>query len=90
VSGLSNHTSEIVVFEVFAGSPAESSGLTPGDRIIEAAGSELTGQGVNRAVELLRGPAGTSVDIVIRRPGSDEPINLSAVGRDEIIFHGFK
>lgn len=74
---------EIVVFEVFAGSPAESSGLTPGDRIIEAAGSELTGQGVNRAVELLRGLAGTSVDIVIRRPGSDEPINL-AVGRDEI------
>jgi carboxyl-terminal processing protease len=74
---------DIVVFEVFAGSPAELSGLNPGDRIIEAAGFELTDQGVNRAVELLRGPAGTSVDISINRPGSDEPINL-AVGRDEI------
>jgi carboxyl-terminal processing protease len=75
--------SNIVVFEVFPDSPAERSGLTPGDRIIEAAGFELTGQGVNRAVELLRGPAGTSVDVVILRPGSDEPLNL-AVGRDEI------
>ncbi len=74
---------DIVVFEVFAGSPAEHSGLTPGDRIVEAAGFELTNQGVNRAVELLRGPAGTSVNILLNRPGSDEPINL-AVGRDEI------
>lgn len=73
----------IVVFEVFTGSPAERSGLSPGDRLLEADGYELTGQGINYAVELLRGPSDTTVDILIHRPGADEPINLN-VGRAEI------
>ncbi len=73
----------IVVFETFADSPAERAGLTPGDRIIEADGNELTGQGVNRAVEYMRGPSDTSVDIIIKRPGADEPIELT-VEREEI------
>ncbi len=74
---------KIVVFETFAGSPAERSGLSPGDRILEADGYELTGEGLNRAVELLRGPGDTTVDILISRPGADEPIELT-VGRAEI------
>lgn len=74
----------IVIFEVFPGSPAEKSGLSPGDFILEADGQELTGQGVNRAVELLRGPTRVPVAIVIKRPGSDEPIELT-VDRAEIM-----
>ncbi len=73
----------IVIFETFSGSPAERSGLSPGDRLLEADGHELTGQGMNRAVELLRGPSDTTVDILIQRPGADEPIELT-VGRAEI------
>ncbi len=73
----------IVVFETFSGSPAERSGLSPGDRLLEADGFELTGEGINRAVELLRGPADTTVDILIQRPGADDPIELT-VGRAEI------
>ncbi len=74
---------DIVVFEVFPGSPAERSGLLPGDRILEADGYLLTGEGVGRAVELLRGPGGTTVDIQVKRPGADLPFKLN-VGRDEI------
>jgi carboxyl-terminal processing protease len=73
----------IVVFEIFSGSPAERSGLSPGDRILQADGNELTGQGVSRAVELLRGPSDTTVEVLIKRPGSDEPISLT-VERKEI------
>ncbi len=73
----------IVVFEVFPKTPAERSGLSPGDRIIEAGGSALTGEGLERAVELLRGPPDTAVDIKIKRPGADEPLEL-VVEREEI------
>lgn len=73
----------VVVFEVFPGSPAERSGLSPGDRIIEADGTVLTGQGTSLAVELLRGPGNTTVDILIKRPGADEPISLT-LEREEI------
>jgi carboxyl-terminal processing protease len=73
----------IVVFEVFPGSPAEDSGLSPGDYLLEADGEELTGQGVGRAVELLRGPSRVPVEVLIKRPGADEPLNVT-VNRAEI------
>ncbi|MDY6825934.1 MAG: S41 family peptidase [Bacillota bacterium] len=74
---------DVVVFETFASTPAEREGLTPGDRIIEADGHDLSGKGIDYVVELLRGPANTFVDIVIKRPGADEPIVLK-VEREEI------
>jgi carboxyl-terminal processing protease len=73
----------IVVFDVFPGTPAERSGLSPGDRIIKADGVELTGQGLMIAVEHLRGPSDTTVELEIRRPGADEPIVIN-VSREEI------
>ncbi len=76
---------DIVVFEVFPGSPAARSGLLPGDRLLEADGNELVGQGLNRAVELLRGPDGTSVRVQVQRPGAADPFMLN-VGREEIVI----
>ncbi len=74
---------DIVVFETFSNSPAARSGLEPGDRLLEADGHELSGQGINRAVELLRGPSDTTVEVLIKRPGSDDPLERT-VGRAEI------
>lgn len=74
---------DIVVFETFSDSPAARSGLEPGDRILEADGNELSDQGIKRAVELLRGPSDTTVEVLIKRPGSDEPLKRT-VGRAEI------
>ncbi len=73
----------IVVFETFSGSPAEISGLSPGDRILEADGHELTEKGLDRAVELLRGPPDTTVEVLIKRPGADQPLEVT-VGRAQI------
>lgn len=74
---------DIVVFETFSGTPADRSGLEPGDRILEADGQELSGQGINLAVEKLRGPSDTTVEVLIKRPGSDQPLEIT-VGRAEI------
>ncbi len=74
----------VVVFETMPGTPAERSNLNPGDRIIAADGHDLIGEGVTRAVEILRGPENTSVEVEIVRPGSDEPIKVM-VDREEIV-----
>ena len=73
----------IVVFETFPGSPANSEGLAPGDRLLEADGFELTGKGLNYAVDILRGPDGTKVELLVKRPGADEALQFF-VDRAEI------
>lgn len=74
---------DVVIFETIPGTPAERAGLYPGDRISKADGEVLTGQGVDRAAELLRGPKGTSVTISVIRPGADEALEMT-LERDEI------
>ncbi len=74
---------DIIVFEAFPDSPAERSGIIAGDRILEADGQTLEGEGLDRAVELLRGPSDTTVDVKIRRPGSEDSLEMT-VRREEI------
>lgn len=63
----------ITVIEVMAGTPAEKAGMLRGDRICAVDGIDLAGEGVEKAVELLRGKEGTEVLIEISRPGSPDP-----------------
>jgi len=74
---------EVVIFEIIPGTPAEKAGLFPGDRISRAAGEDLAGRGVERAMELLRGPKGTSITISVLRPGADEAMEMT-LSRDDI------
>lgn len=59
----------ITVVSPFEGSPAEEAGLEPGDVIREADGVDLSGLDLSEAAELIRGPAGTTVNLVIQRDG---------------------
>lgn len=59
----------ITVVSPFEGSPAEEAGLEPGDILRAADGVELTGMDLSQAAELIRGPAGTTVDLVVERDG---------------------
>jgi len=54
--------------------PGQRAGIRTGDRIIEVDGVSMVDQGSDVAVEKLRGRAGTSVDMLIERPGVDTPI----------------
>lgn len=59
----------IAIVAPYEGSPAAQAGLRPGDIIREADGVSLTGMDIGEAVTLVRGPAGTSVHLVIERDG---------------------
>jgi carboxyl-terminal processing protease len=59
------------------GSPAEKAGLRPGDVIETADGHPLQGISEDDALALIRGPAGTSVALTVRRPGVPEPIRVT-------------
>jgi len=74
---------DIVVFEAFSDSPAERKGLAPGDRILEADGKKLTGEGIDFAAEIMRGPSDTSVDLLVKRPGAEDPVEMT-ITREEI------
>ena len=74
---------EIVVFETIPGSPAAAAGIFPGDRICRAGTEELSGLGVERAAEILRGEKGSSIALSIKRPGREDELKLTLV-RDEV------
>jgi carboxyl-terminal processing protease len=59
-----------------AGSPAERSGLLPGDVILAADGKDLSGLENDAAMSLIRGPAGTAVTLTIRRADASEPFDV--------------
>jgi carboxyl-terminal processing protease len=61
---------DITIVSPFEGSPAEAAGLQTGDIIRAADGVEVTGLGLDAAAGLIRGPAGTSVYLVIERDGT--------------------
>lgn len=61
------------------GTPAEEAGLLPGDMIIKINGEDAAGFTTEKAVTLIRGEIGTSVDLQIRRPGQVEPIDVTIV-----------
>jgi hypothetical protein len=57
----------VVVGALRPGSPAERSGLTPGDELLEIDGHAVAGLGMAGAVEGLRGPEGTTAFLTVRR-----------------------
>lgn len=66
----------ITVVSPFEGSPAEEAGLEPGDILREADGVELTGMELAEAAELIRGPAGTVVNLVVERDGETFSVDV--------------
>ena len=67
----------VKVISPFRGSPAEKAGIKAGDFITHLDGKLIYGGDLDEAVEQMRGPAGTSINLTIFRPGSDEPIEAS-------------
>jgi len=67
------------ILGVFAGSPAEQAGLKPGDEIIKVDGVDMTGRSPSDARDLLLGPAGSHVQLSIRRPGESGLLEFDIV-----------
>jgi len=71
------------VLETFADTPAYRAGLKFGDHIVSVDGQDTSNWSSERVRNLLRGERGTIVNVVVRRPGSAEPIKV-AIKRDSV------
>ena len=71
----------VCVVEVIAGGPWERAGLMPGDRIIAAGDSILTGPGINAddVRNILRGPQGSEIEVSVVRHGVDDVLKFKIV-----------
>lgn len=61
------------------GSPAEAAGLRAGDVIVAVGGQPVQGKDQQDALELVRGPAGTTVTLTIRREGVADPFAVEVL-----------
>ncbi|HEY7775444.1 MAG TPA: S41 family peptidase, partial [Kineobactrum sp.] len=65
------------------GSPAAEAGLMAGDVILKLDDKSVKDMTLNEAIELMRGPKGSSIDLQIGRPGDSQPFDVTLV-RDTI------
>lgn len=65
------------------GSPAAEAGLLTGDIILKLNGKPIKGMGLDEAIEQMRGPKGSAIDLTIGRPGEPQPFDITLV-RDTI------
>lgn len=72
-----------IVLAPFAGSPAYKAGLRPGDMIIEVNDKKTENLTTTEVADLLKGPKGTKVQVVVTREGSEKPVIFNII-RDEI------
>jgi carboxyl-terminal processing protease len=57
--------------------PAQRAGVQAGDVITHINSEPVLGMSLSEAVERMRGPVDTSIELTLRRPGHDEPIQVS-------------
>ena len=67
----------IVVTELIENSPAEKAGILAGDIIVEIEGESVADMTFTEALLKIRGPEGTSVDLLVSREGLEEPFTVS-------------
>lgn len=66
-----------VVLEVFDNSPASRAGLKTGDRIISVDGYSVANETSEVAIGKIRGPLGSTVEVVVERRSSTVPLRFS-------------
>lgn len=72
-----------IVIAPFEGSPAYKAGIRPGDAILEVNDKRTDGLTTTEVADLLKGPRGTPVQVMIAREGVEKPIAFNII-RDEI------
>lgn len=65
---------KITVIDIIEGGPSEAAGLKSRDRIVQIEGQDAKGLSNDAIKERLRGEPGSSVTVLLERPGTDIPI----------------
>jgi len=73
----------ITIISPIDGSPAAAANLQSGDVILKLDNAPVQGMSLNEAIEQMRGPKGSKIELTIGRPGTSQPFNVTLV-RDTI------
>jgi carboxyl-terminal processing protease len=80
---------QVVIVAPMDDSPAQRSGLKPGDIILKVDGEEVSGLSLEQVSGRILGPAGSSVKLTILNPGTGHTLNVTLV-RARITLHNVK
>ncbi len=73
----------VEILTVYKGGPADKAGLQRGDIFMKVDGTDVSDKTSSDVADLVRGPKGTSVHLTMRRPGQEQPVEVT-VQRDTI------
>ena len=73
----------ITIISPIDGSPAADAKLQSGDVILKLDNAPVQGMSLNEAIEQMRGPKGSKIELTIGRPGESQPFTVTLV-RDTI------
>ena len=79
----------VKVISPIDGSPAEAVGVKAGDYIVKINGIQVQGKTLSEAVELMRGPVGSKIEITVRRIGVRKALTFNII-RDIIEIKSVK
>ena len=69
----------LLIVSPLDGSPAEASGLLPGDAIVEVGGEDITDLSQTEIINRVRGPAGSAILLGIQREGEEELLDITII-----------
>jgi len=72
----------VTITELYKDQPADKAGLKPGDQFISVDGQSAVGRSLEELDEIMRGFPGTTMNLVIRRPGVAEEMNIQLMRGD--------
>jgi carboxyl-terminal processing protease len=68
---------QFIIVSPIRGSPADAAGIVAGDVVLEVDGTEVAGLAEWEVIALIRGPAGSTVNVTVLHPDAEEPIELT-------------
>tara|TARA_B100002051_G_scaffold1757_1_gene1650 strand:- start:1198 stop:2337 length:1140 start_codon:yes stop_codon:yes gene_type:complete len=69
----------VKVISPIDGSPADEVGLKAGDYIVKINGTQVQGKTLSEAVDLMRGPVGSTIEITVRRMGVKKALTFNII-----------
>ncbi|HLR45722.1 MAG TPA: S41 family peptidase, partial [Deinococcales bacterium] len=67
----------VEVLQVYSGGPAYEAGVLRGDMFLEVDGTDVRSLTPAEVADLVRGPGGSTVELLLRRPGTEEPLEFA-------------
>jgi carboxyl-terminal processing protease len=74
-----NDIGRVIIVRPFAGGPADQAGLMAGDVVLQVDGTDTLGLTLDQAVNLIRGPEGTPVRLLIQREGVEDTLEVEVL-----------